>query len=129
MKAGARLDKQKGQVNSQPVSHRQAAKKTAMYKTCFTHTERIIAKSDGPDQVLDSEIQQGATYCEQEENITSGPTVSPSAGSRSSRRHHHPKGRPSEQWGGQLARCVRPSHCFLLPHVGLELLKHEGLKY
>lgn len=48
------------------------------------HTQGIMAKSDGAEQVVDGNIQEGATYCERKEN-GSGPTNGPNAGSLGAR--------------------------------------------
>lgn len=49
-------------------------------------THAVLAKSDGPEQVVGRDIEWGATYFKQEENGTSGPTNGPEeAGSPGSR--------------------------------------------
>lgn len=80
---GRGQDTQKGQVTLNPRATDEP-QKLAMHTTGLTHA--VLAKSDGPEQVVGSDIERGATYFKQEENGTSGPTNGPEeAGSPGSR--------------------------------------------
>ena len=62
--------------NRSPLNPRVTAgtQKLGTYTTYFTLT--IKAQSDGAEQVMDVNIQEGATHCQLEENRSSSPTES-----------------------------------------------------
>lgn len=83
-----------------------------------------MAQSDGAEQAMDVNIQEGATQSEREEIGSSGPTDSPNAGSLGSMKEAvsrsssplpcNPEGRPAEQGEGDCPSARHEAtHCLL----------------
>ena len=84
-----------------------------------------MAKSDGAEQAVDGNVQEGATSQERKEK-GSGPTNSPNAGPLGAHGRWwadlpqlplDPEGRPAEQWGA-LPFSTKQTHYLLPLHGG-----------